>query len=165
MTEHYIWDFSVLVSGIVLGAFISLGIQRYLKKNDTNSIIENMKNAIKKEIQQNIASLGKENIETTEEAQKTESELLLLETPAYESSVKSGNFILLSETLRVNISDLYTTINYINYLLEKLIDSQFTLTVKETKPQFAKIRIAQLKIFKEKHELVLEKLKIVLNQL
>jgi hypothetical protein len=149
MTDHYLLEaLSILIPiliGVPSSAYFSLHIQRKMKKDDIEEIIKNMKNAIKLELEKNLTGIEKGHTSfLTSEGKKGSTDVIYFETPAYESSVKSGNFILLSEIIRQGISEIYGIINNTNYLTEKLVDSQFILRSEETQTQFSETRKSKL---------------------
>jgi len=156
MTDHYFWEAITILIPIVIGvpisAYISLRIQRKMKKEDTNEIISNMKNAIKQEIEANVLGLKDEDTTTTMDGTVRKGKETLLETPIYDSSVKSGNFILLSSELRKGISELYAYIYLANSHVDLIMESQFTLFTDETKAKFERIEVIQNKHLKKMHD-------------
>jgi len=177
MTEHFwdeIWDIMKilipLVIGIPISAYISLRIQRHMKKEDTNDIISNTKESLKDEIKQTIKTLSEEDMTQTKENdvkghEVTGRKVKFLVTASFESSVNSGNFNLLDKDLRTMIGDLYAHIHLANFKLDQLIKSQFTLTTSETKETFNAIRQLQMDSLKEEHEAITKNSNALLEKL
>ena len=169
MTDHYFWEAITILIPIVIGvpisAYISLRIQRKMKKEDTDGIISNMKEAIKQEIEEHIDAIGKEDMTPTEGGGVKSTNVKYLEISSFESSVKSGNFILLNSELRKIISELYTLIHLTNFQVDQLIKSQFTLTTDETKEKFESILALQSKGMTDKHDKVVKLSKELIKKL
>ena len=166
MTEHYFYDFIVLVVGIVIAAFISLIIQKEMKKREVNSIIENLKQALILEIEQNIKTIDEEKPEIKKDGDLEyiifKSSLL---TSAFESSVNSGNYLLLSRNHRNKLVVLYDMIDKSNYNGRKILDFGFVIPPSESRELFDKIRKTQLDKVVEKHKTIKESLELRLKEL
>jgi len=134
MTEHYFWEAITILIPIILGGFITIRIHAYHQKLDKNTRISDMKKAIKQEIQENMDALKdyKITLKTVKAKIKT-SKLKYLTIASYDSSVNSGDFILLSSELRQKISELYTYIHIANFESDQLIKSQYIMARNPTK--------------------------------
>jgi hypothetical protein len=51
MSDHWGYEFGVLLAGIIIAAFVSLMIQREIKKHDEKEVIKNIKEALFLEIE------------------------------------------------------------------------------------------------------------------
>jgi len=125
-----------IAGGIFVGVVSSLIVQLIIKWFEKKGIISDMKEAIKQEIEENILGLKDEDTTSSMEGTTMKSEEILLETASYDSSVKSGNFILLPRELRKGISNLYAYIYIANFHIDQVIKSQFTLFTDETKEKY-----------------------------
>ena len=128
MTEHYFWEAITILIPIILGGIITILIYAYHQKLDKNTRISDMKKAIKQEIQENMDAVKDYKITTRLETKITISELKYLTITSFDSSVNSGDFILLSSELRQKISELYTYIHIANFESDQLIKSQYIMT-------------------------------------
>jgi len=133
------------------------------RKNTKNEARDTVKSAVKQEIQENLSGLEKEDLTSTTEGDWTKTEMKYLTIASYNSSVQSGNFILLEGELRKDISELYTYIHLANNLVDQLIESTFTIT--ENKEKFEKIIENQIKGLKEHHDKIITKSKEILKKI
>ena len=167
MTEQYfLVALSILIPiiiGIPISAYITLLIQRKMKKEDMNEIISNLKNSIKQEIQENIVTVNEEDVTITKKGKWDRAIINILTTASYESSVNSGNFTLLPSNLRKDISELYTFIDIANRHTGLLVKSQFVMV--EDKDRFKELIENQLKHFTENHQEVLTRSNSLLKKL
>jgi hypothetical protein len=77
---------------------------------------------------------------------------------AFESSVKSGKFLLLPRNDRNKLNVLYDMIEKSNYNGLKILDMQFVLPSSETRELFRKIRTTQFQKYTDQHKRIKEKL-------
>jgi hypothetical protein len=162
MTEHYLYDFAVLVSGIIIAAFASLVIQRDMKKRDEKDVINNVKNAIKQEIQGNLDTLKEEDLSTDKDGNWATIAVRILTVNSFESSVQSGKFILLSDELRKRISEVYTDIHIANNYTDQLQVSANTIT-KDAGNKHTVIQ-SLLQNLKDKHDVIENKSESLLEE-
>lgn len=161
--DYFLLGLSIAGS-IFAGIISSFLVSRKIKNDDTKNIIKNMKNAIKQEIQENIDGLKDEDMTTSMDNDGFyKSEIKYLSMASFDSSVKSGNFILLDRELRELISDLYLFIHLGNFHADQLIHSQFIISYDDEK--FEKIILTQLKALKEIHEKITTKSNSLLKKL
>lgn len=165
MTDHYLWESLAIFIPIVLGAYISLQIQRRLKKEDKVEIIKGIKEAIKKELQENNEAIEEEDTTATKTGNITKNAMLFLENASYESTINSGNFILLPSELRKTISEVYAYIRIANIHVDQFIKSQFTLTTDETKDKLESIIKLQAERLAEAHKKIVKLSKELIKKL
>lgn len=163
MTEHYFWQAITILIPIVLGGFITIRIHAYNQKQDKNARISNMKDAIKQEIKVHLDDMEKEDLTTTEKDHMFKTDLKYLETASFESSVNSGDFILLPNNLRKEISLHYISIHLSNNQVHQLIQSQFTVT-DNTKKLISIINL-QLETLKKLQKTIIKSSKEILEKL
>ncbi len=153
MTEHYFWEALAILIPIVLGGLITILIHAYHQNKNKNTRISDMKKAIKQEIQENMDAIKDYKITTkTVNADTKKSELKYLTIASYESSVNSGDFILLSGELRQKISELYTYIHVANFQSDQLIKSQYIMARNTTR--FEKIIQRQLDALTKNYQII-----------
>jgi len=133
------------------------------RKNAKNEARDTVKSAVKQEIQENLSGLEEEDLTSTTKGDWTKTEMKYLTIASYNSSVQSGNFILLDGELRKDISELYTYIHLANYQVDQLIKSTFTIT--ENKEKFIKILDNQIKGLEGQHDKIIKKSKEVLKKI
>lgn len=153
-----------IIGSIFAGIVSSLIVQVIIKKVEKNGIISNIKKAIKQEIQENVESIKDFKITTKKMEDGTkESELKYLTIASYDSTVKSGDFILLSTELRQEISELYTYIHVANFESDQLIKSQYIMA--EDNDKFEKLILRQLGVLTKSYQVIKTKSKILLKKL
>ena len=153
-----------IIGSIFAGIVSSLIVQVIIKKVEKNGIISNMKKAIKQEIQENMDEIKDYKITTkTEEAKIKTSKLKYLTIASFDSSVNSGDFILLSAELRQEISELYTYIHVANFESDQLIKSQYIMARNITK--FEEIIQRQLDALTEMYQTITTKSENILKKL
>ena len=146
-----------------VGIIISIGWDITNRKNAKNEARDNVKSSVKQEIQENLSGLEKEDLTSTIEGVWTKTSMKYLTIASYNSSVQSGNFILLEGELRKEISELYTYIHIANFQVDQLIKSAFTIT--DNKEKFKKIFDQQIEGLEEQHKIIIEKSKKVLKKI
>jgi len=181
MTEHYFWEALAILIPIILGGFITIRIHAYHQKHDKDTRISDMKKAIKQEIQENMDEIKDYKITTKTVEAKTKSyisddkittktepkikttEIKYLIIASYESSINSGDFILLSGELRQEISELYTHIHITNFKTDQLIKSQYIMARNITK--FEEIIQMQLDALTKSYQVIITKSENILKKL
>ncbi len=164
MTEHYFWEALAILIPIILGGFITIRIHAYHQKQDKDTRISDMKKAIKQEIQENMDEIKDYKITTKQEDPKIKtSEIKYLTIASYDSSVNSGDFILLSAELRKEISELYTHIHITNFESDQLIKSQYIMARNTTK--FEEIIQIQLNALAKNYQIIITKSENLLKKL
>jgi hypothetical protein len=159
MTDHYLYDLGVLILGIVIGAFVSLLIQKRMKKEELNDTIKDMKNAFFLEIVQNLNTIDdyKGTFTESEGVQLLNIKASLLNS-TFESAVKSGKFLLLSRTDRNELNVLYDMIEKSNFVGKQIMKFGFMVVPTEQKEYFKKIREVQVEKYNKQHQRIREKL-------
>ena len=161
--EDFILTSISIAVGIIGGAYASLRVQRKMKNDEKKEIVTNVKNAIKQEIQGNVDTIKREDLSLDKSDGWKSVSMKYLQIPSYESSVKSGNFILLNDELRKKISGLYTNIHIANNQADQLSKSTFTIT--ENTAKFDRMFKKQLGFLKKKHEEILTTSNSILEKL
>jgi len=153
-----------IIGSIFAGIVSSLIVQVIIKKVEKNGIISNMKEAIKQEIQENKDAIKDYKITTRiEETKITISELKYLTIASFDSSVNSGDFILLSAELRQKISELYTYIHVANFESDQLIKSQYIMA--EDNNRFERLIQRQLNALAKMYQVITTKSENILKKL
>ena len=164
MTEHYFWEAITILIPIILGGLITILIYAYHQKQDKDTRISDMKKAIKQEIKENKDAIKNYKITLKIENSKViASELKYLTIASYDSSVNSGDFILLSDELRQEISELYTYIHITNFESDQLIKSQYIMARNTTK--FKEIIQRQLEALAKSYQVIIIKSENLLKKL
>jgi len=163
MTEHYFWEALTILIPIILGGLITILIYAYHQKQDKDTRISDMKKAIKQEIQENMDEIKDYKITTKTEGKIKTSELKYLTIASYDSSVNSGDFILLSAELRKEISELYTHIHITNFKSDQLIKSQYIMARNTTK--FEEIIQIQFDALTKSYQVIITKSENILKKL
>ena len=122
-----------------------------------------MKEAIKQEIKENMDAVKDFKVETKTERETKESKLEYLTIASFDSSVNSGDFILLSSELRQKISELYTYIHVVNFQSDQIIKSQYIIV--DDKDKFEKIIQKQFGILAKNYEDIVKRSKNLLKKL
>ena len=159
MTDHYLYDLVILISGIVIAAYLSLRIQQRMKKQDEKEVIKNTKDALYLEIVQNIKTIDEEKGVITEEdgGRIIDIKGSLLNS-AFESTVKSGKFLLLPRKDKNKLSVAYDMIEKSNFNGKQIIKFGYTLVPAENKEHFKKILETQVERYVKQHKKIKEKL-------
>ena len=152
-----------IIGSIFAGIVSSLIVQVIIKKVEKNGIISNMKKAIKQEIQENRDAIKYYKITTKTEPKMKTSEIKYLTIASYDSSVNSGDFILLSDELRQEISELYTYIHITNFDSDQLIKSQYIMPRNTTK--FDELIQRQLDALAKSYQVIITKSENLLKKL
>lgn len=163
MTEHYLWESLAILLPIVAGGIITILIHTLNQRRDKNARISNMKEAIKQEIKENMDSIKDFKVITKTERETQESELKYLTIASFDSSVNSGDFILLSTELRQEISQLYTYIHVANFQSDQLIKSQYILA--DDKARFEQLIQRQFGILAKSYQDIVKQSKNLLKKL
>jgi len=164
MTEHYFWEAITILIPIVLGGFFTIVIYAYHQKQDKDTRISDMKKAVKQEIQENMDEIKDYKITTkTEEVKIKTSKIKYLTIASFDSSVNSGDFVLLSAELRKEISELYTYIFIANFESEQLIKSQYIMA--EDNDRFERLVQRQLDALTEMYQTITTKSENILKKL
>ena len=159
MTDHYLYDLIILISGIVIAAYLSLRIQQRMKNQDEKDLIKNVKEALFLEILQNIKTIDEEHGTISDEdgGRIVDIKGSLLNS-AFESAVKSGKFLLLRRSDRNKLSVAYDMIEKSNFNGKQIVKFGSTLVPAENKDHFKKILETQVKRYVKQHKFIKEKL-------
>lgn len=164
--SNSIWSLIITIIAVIIaaiGIIISIIWDIINRKNAKTEARDNVKRSVKQEIQENISELEEEDLTPKIEGEWTKTVSKYLTIASYNSSVQSGNFILLEGELRKDVSELYTYIHLANYLTDQLIKNAFTITDK--KQDFKKIIAQQTKVLKEYHDTIIQKSKEILKKI
>ena len=155
-----------IAGSVFAGVLTPILIRRKMNQADTNEIIANVKQAIKDELTHNQKHLKKEDTTSTKEGIETKTTIWHIETYAFESAVKSGNFILLNSELRKLISEVYALAHIVNRQGDLI--SKLTFTIKTTDLEVAnynRIFEIQKNAFVEKHSEIVKKIDALIPKL
>ncbi len=156
-----------ITGSIIAGMTGSFLIQKLLNSINTNEIRNNVKNVIKEELEINLTDLQNEDLETlTASDGSTEVTHVFLEKWAFESAVKSGNYILLNKDLRKDVSSVYASIGLANRQSDLLTKMHFTINTTELELEnFRLVRTAQINNLVGKHRELIPKMESLITQL
>lgn len=122
-----------------------------------------MKYVIKQEIQIHLVDMETEDFTTTLKDNLFKTDLKYLESASFESSVNSGDFILLPDDLRKQISLHYINIHLNNNQIHQLIQSQFTVT--DNTEKLMKIINLQLETLRKMQKTIINSSKELIEKL
>lgn len=159
--EGYLVQAGLMLTAIVMGGIVTIVIHNSTKAKDKQSIIKNMKNAIKIELEINLEGIVKINKSGIMDKDKTR-HAYVCDSFAFESSVKSGNFILLDDKLRVDLTFLYGQMDYINRKKKNIDSMDFGMG---SLGQFQSSKDFHIKELEEKYTKIIPKLTCVIAEL
>ena len=165
--SQYFALFSSITGSIFAGVTSSFIFQWIWKKQEKANTIKDIKKSLKTEIDTNLKGLKEEDLTSNIHEDGThDTTLFYLETSVYDSTIQSGNFVLLNNELKSDISEIYT----LGYLANRQSDyiGKFMFEIYDThiqKENWNAIEKYQYENLEEKHQNIIKKFEDILKLL
>jgi hypothetical protein len=159
--EGYLVQAGLMLVAIILGGIVTIAINHSTKEKDKESIIKNMKNAIKTELVLNLE--GIEDIKKKTFVNENGNRIsYVCDSYSFESSVRSGNFILLEDKLRTDLTLVYGIMELINQKNDNIRSMDFGV---DSLGQFKSQKEHHIKEIEMKYSAVIPKLTSLIAEL